>query len=606
MAMSGGYDRKPGGRTLVQAKVTGDAGTPGKQTLVDELPDHQVVQRTATDGVAAAGELGDGADLHTAAARGIAGPRTSLPHLDIIQRSFGRHDVTGIAAHVDDNAAGSSRAIGAEAYATGSHVAFASHQPSLRTAAHEAAHVVQQRSGIHLKGGIGESGDPYERHADAVADTVVRGESAQSLLDAVAQPARGAMSSPAVQRQDAPAAPPASPLAQQVEQVWRDTSAKGRVFDVLRARSPVVDPVLDQALTRIFAAGSDDLWLAQTIVRHGPEPLWPDAALDERHRRQVDHQWAREAGNIEATIATTAAGRPVESFYFPGQTNERALIIGGVHGSEQGGIEVVEMLLADMRAATRSPYYTVIVVPVVFPDNAAARRREGTTPTNRNFPSPGTSLGGATGADAVPRDASGTGSRPGREILAENVALIRLIDRFQPSRICTVHGTHDRNAAGVFSDRHTVSAGARARARAGNPDPAAAAAAEASLDQNAATRTAADSAMAIEMARGIRTAGQDNAVRGNQLSRTPTSGWSGEVPGGTSLGGWGPRDVSEGGAGDRPSISVITVEVPENHRSTDRTGRAAEARRLELLAFRDVIRDIFLGPPRSGTPPAPP
>ena len=36
---------------------------------------------------------------------------------------------------------------------------------------------------MHLKNGLGEVGDAHERHADAVADRVVRGESAEGLLD---------------------------------------------------------------------------------------------------------------------------------------------------------------------------------------------------------------------------------------------------------------------------------------------------------------------------------------------------------------------------------------------------------------------------------------
>lgn len=45
--------------------------------------------------------------------------------------------------------------------------------PDLHTAAHEAVRVVQQRDGVRLRGGVGEAGDAYERHADAVADAVV-------------------------------------------------------------------------------------------------------------------------------------------------------------------------------------------------------------------------------------------------------------------------------------------------------------------------------------------------------------------------------------------------------------------------------------------------
>jgi hypothetical protein len=87
--------------------------------------------------------------------------------------------------------------MGARAYASGDAVAFAS-SPDLHLAAHEAAHVVQQRGGVRLAGGVGREGDEYERHADAVADRVVRGESAEPLLDAMAH--RGASGGPAVQR----------------------------------------------------------------------------------------------------------------------------------------------------------------------------------------------------------------------------------------------------------------------------------------------------------------------------------------------------------------------------------------------------------------------
>jgi hypothetical protein len=123
----------------------------------------------------------DSAVANTAAA-GVASPGAPLPHLDAINRAFGRHDVSGIRAHTDGAAGSAARAIGARAYATGHDVAFAE-TPDLHTAAHEAAHVVQQRGGVQLKGGVGEAGDSYERHADVVAGAVVRGESAEALLD---------------------------------------------------------------------------------------------------------------------------------------------------------------------------------------------------------------------------------------------------------------------------------------------------------------------------------------------------------------------------------------------------------------------------------------
>lgn len=117
------------------------------------------------------------------AARGTSGTGHALSFLDQIQASFGRHNVGAVRAHTDEPAATAAGELGARAFATGDHVAFAG-TPDLHTAAHEAAHVVQQRAGVQLRGGIdGGAGDPYESHADAVANKVVRGESAESLLD---------------------------------------------------------------------------------------------------------------------------------------------------------------------------------------------------------------------------------------------------------------------------------------------------------------------------------------------------------------------------------------------------------------------------------------
>lgn len=132
-----------------------------------------------------AGSMGathdDGA-IHRVAAAGVSGTGGRMPHLERIQSAFGPdHDVSGINAHVGGAAGEAAAQIHARAYATGNHVAFAG-EPDLHTAAHEAAHVVQQRGGVQLKGGVGTAGDPYEVHADAVADRVVRGESAAELL----------------------------------------------------------------------------------------------------------------------------------------------------------------------------------------------------------------------------------------------------------------------------------------------------------------------------------------------------------------------------------------------------------------------------------------
>jgi hypothetical protein len=163
------------------------------------------IQRKESEAVSAPDQM------HAAAAQGTATPAQALPHADRIQASFGpAHDVSSIRAHIDLSSA---RAMGADAYATGNDVVFAG-APDLHTAAHEAAHVVQQSQGVNLRGGIGEAGDEHERRADAVADRVVKGESAADLLGT-----RSAGTTPKAGGIQRKAVAPADPS---VDTTWQD------------------------------------------------------------------------------------------------------------------------------------------------------------------------------------------------------------------------------------------------------------------------------------------------------------------------------------------------------------------------------------------------
>ena len=149
--------------------------------------DREVAAWTAT---AALQRKSDGSmtatgDVTATAARGIAGAASDLPHAATIQRAFGRHDVSSVRVQIGGPAATAAHAIGARAYAMGATIAFAT-QPDLETAAHEAAHVVQQRAGALPAGSIGVAGDALEQHADRVATGVVEGRSVEALLDEVA------------------------------------------------------------------------------------------------------------------------------------------------------------------------------------------------------------------------------------------------------------------------------------------------------------------------------------------------------------------------------------------------------------------------------------
>jgi hypothetical protein len=289
--MGGGFDGAPGpGKRSPVAEELPEVGpAAGKRTLVEGIapwspaphltrllvdgPDGgPPVQRKPAD--AGSSDLGataqtpiHGAAVQRIAAQGVASAGSSLPHGTTIERLFGRHDVSSIEAHVGADAALASRAIGAEAYATGHHVAFA-RAPSLHTAAHEAAHVIQQRGGVQLKGGVGDSGNAHEQHADAVADAVVSGRSAEALLDRYAN---GAGEGTAVQRQVAPVDAGVVPAGVGPDPLSADPAAMqdaelGSAYD--RAKSSG-----DSSRAQALDAEMDRRWGLGAATPRGPQPV---------------------------------------------------------------------------------------------------------------------------------------------------------------------------------------------------------------------------------------------------------------------------------------------------------------------------------------------
>jgi len=223
----------------------------------------------------------DGQALRSAAAEGVQGGGQALPHLDQIQQSFGAHDVGGVKAHIGGEAKEASEAIGAEAYATGGDVAFRA-QPDVFTAAHEAAHIVQQQAGVQLSGGVGQAGDAYEQQADRVAAKVVAGESAASLLGS---PSVAAQAGAGVQREEAVALPPAK-----ITSAIAFNKAKGlkpaawaQIAAIVGSSSTIVDATLVKAIAAwqtgqgLAADGKvGDItmgWLAQVPGGKGLEDL---------------------------------------------------------------------------------------------------------------------------------------------------------------------------------------------------------------------------------------------------------------------------------------------------------------------------------------------
>jgi hypothetical protein len=279
----------------------------------------------------------DPASVHHAAAAGVSGSGSALPHMDRLQEAFGgAHDLSQVRAHVGGEAAAASEQMGAQAYATGDHIAFGS-QPDLHTTAHEAAHVVQQRAGVQLQGGVGRAGDAYEQQADRVADAVVRGESAESLLD----PAAGSSAGKAVQHQrvvqrdgEDPAATAPAPTARDpltaadlilsrdaaqtsgasLAGFRADIQAKveswGLPFDPAAVR--VVSETVASATVPVVALRWNATWGAQPTTRVMPASMAP-----------IDARAAMTAVQTLAGWGTMAAGdRSILHNMLGGETNQ--------------------------------------------------------------------------------------------------------------------------------------------------------------------------------------------------------------------------------------------------------------------------------------------
>jgi hypothetical protein len=305
-------------------------------------------------------------------------------------------------------------------------------------------------------------------------------------------------------------------------------------------------------------------------------------------------------------LGKTAGKRSIELRLFPGKTTRRALVIGGVHGTERQGIQVARLLEKDLAAMPSD--FSVLLVPVLFPDNAASGplgiREQKNKPTNRNFPVPGKDLAASGGKDAT-----------GRDILPENQLLMQLMERFKPERIISLHGTQHPEKAGVFYDPRELTAdeargpAASARPRSSDSEGSSEARYRALYKHKLAAAETADKDLSLRAAQLIDTATagvkgrearnlgggkQHPSVAGNvgPSGKLDTGHWGGEVPGGTSLGEY---------ASSR-GTSIFTVEPPVNRNIADYGKGGSNGgekvnqadRTTELQAYADAVRTVLL------------
>ncbi|MDV3458333.1 DUF4157 domain-containing protein [Sphingomonas sp. HF-S4] len=209
-----------------------------------------------------------GPALQMKRADGGVPPRAALPMALDILRSPGhaldpgsralleqrlQQDFGAVRVHADAQAADAARAVGARAYTVGQNIVFGrgEYRPGspegMRLLAHELAHVVQQRRGVSLNGGMGRAGDGYEQQADAVADAVVAGRPAGGLLSAPSSAGSGAAGSGgvAIQRQAAPAASEA-PKEEEETLVTEGDWMRKAVIDAARGRDTAKTTIMSQ------------------------------------------------------------------------------------------------------------------------------------------------------------------------------------------------------------------------------------------------------------------------------------------------------------------------------------------------------------------------
>jgi hypothetical protein len=232
------------------------ASTVGKRAPLDAAARTQSIQkrRAASPGHASPDEV------HAAADAGIATPGGPLPHQAALEASF-EQDLSGVQAHVGGDAAASAEAMGADAYATGDHVVLPAN-PGLDVVAHEVAHVLQQRDGVQLHGGVGAAGDSYEQEADAAAAAAVAGTSAAAVMRNPYAGVRGGRGG--VQKKEAAAAPPVEAAGGTGAGIAElDAGAQKRREDMLSA--------LGMAPERWKAIGGDVFTPAETAKADPPE-----------------------------------------------------------------------------------------------------------------------------------------------------------------------------------------------------------------------------------------------------------------------------------------------------------------------------------------------
>ncbi|HEY0679541.1 MAG TPA: hypothetical protein VGD17_14755 [Chitinophagaceae bacterium] len=289
-------------------------------------------------------------------------------------------------------------------------------------------------------------------------------------------------------------------------------------------------------------------------------------------------------------------GRIIDAWYFPGKSNLNAIVIGGMHGSELSSIEVAKQLILQLQE--HQPYYNVIVIPSLFPDNAEVAKTDSADAdnlsntgryTHRHAADPNRQMPplGKAFRKELPFD------HMGRVIELENQLLLELIGSFKPHRIASIHAIRNTERAGIYADPRADSKGF-------------------------ALGFESDSSLAVEMAMHI-SEGGGNAP-GNQLGQSPTALYYKDPPvaspghlqkrstcgsalannrgHGISLGGWATTAIEDRSyqTGNRHAIRVLTIEFPGYKTPLQYADEKLRQQcAIQINQYASAIGKIFLG-----------
>jgi hypothetical protein len=407
---------------------------------------------------------------------------------------------------------------------------------------------------------------------------------------------------------------------------------------------------------------------SDTDPSFGPEPLWPAAAIEERARRANapgsfgGRAWAPEEGNIAAQLEIPdrepgeEAIAPVKVYFFPGRSERRAMVVGGVHGTEHQGVSVVEQLraqLAAQSAAGNPPFFSTVLVPILIERSdqsqvderrsKVADGKKSVTDGRRNVCGPGSSTvpdsnepsagelcpdgtrvvepnrtfpgaapsGSQPGGGQSYQDARRDGLKyqsssksqpitpPAKRMIAETRALIALIEHFQPERIATIHA-HSVNKDKDEKRSRGNAAGIFVDPRGGvtnpqNPTHSGAATADGQADDQLARQMLAGAKSDLSGA-----ARSDRSLSPFAKQKLPKS----VAPLRGNQAGTGgdqvhyeaghPIGTSLGDWAPSRGITTVTVEIPQQVSGTDLTN-------IEAM-HRDLLQRVFLAEPALVTP----